>query len=595
MKPIENAGNLYREIKKRGLHLRKENGRDNALLKELSAKLGCQQDRLQSFLDNSDLTAEEFLKVFLQVAEPFARMFEEIWQFLSEHFAPKAKETVAIRFGFPDSNERCSIDLEQFRRYVETEKRVLAPIKTRIWPFEALEGLFDVGRTLTPPRNHKMWRLYERQGPYNPGKPYQLPTVIVGSHPFDKIVQEVWSVFQQIIDEYALEQERPEKARHLPELSQQDEGAEARASLQGAASLLTDLLPTWFYILTKCSDFDDVSKDRAYRQYNSQIRELLQSGTSLAQVPLLEALDILDLPFWRHRWHTYEVWATVLTLRSLQDYKYKLNLRAENGYIPLDGYSPAIVADLGARDYSSACVAVQVETPFREGRRRSIKPDLRICFANPNSPDHTAGVVEFKQRWRISNKELTEMATAYAKGCPRSGGVLILNYDISGIPTSLPNNCHLLEGVQPLGKNAILTFKERLSKMLRDAHLEPAHEDTIVLLDVSSSMGDKYRNERVQHALRSLLRIPWVEILRFNNGLVQGGDLDPLSAQNLATSGGTELGRALSDIEHLFGVPSRLLIVTDGEHDHPTKMLRRVPHVRECSPSEIEENISWLR
>lgn len=593
MKPIETAGNLYREIKKRGLHLRERNGRDNALLQELTTELGCQDTRLQRFLDASDLSAETFLRAFLKLTAPFASMFQEIWYYLNQQRAPKATETIYVRFGFEDSDGQCSVDLEQFRRYVETTERVLAPVMTQLWPFDALHGLFSVGRKLLEGRRDPTWRLRDGYGRYEPGKPYDLPIVRSSGHPLDDVIKSVRNVFQQIIDSYAVERQQREFARRLPEIIEDTEESRNQPSLEQSAFLLTDLLPTWLYILARCSNIDISAKDAAFQEYEKSVKPFLVSGKGVAQVHLQAALDVLDLPFWRHRWHTYEVWATVLTLRSLQEYKPAL--RIEAGHVALDGYSAAIVADLKARECPSACVAVQVETPFKKGKRKAIKPDLRVCFADPNSTDNTAGVVEFKQRRRIDGKALAEMAFAYSNGCPNSGGVVILNYDRTTTPVSLPPGSYLVEGVHPLNRDSIDLFQQRLSHILEAASLSPMKEETTVLLDVSSSMGYSYEDTRVQSFLRALLAIPWVRILRFNNGLIKGGDLDEATAQSLTTSGGTQLGWALSDIESLFGLPDKLLIVTDGEHDHPTDILSRIPKVKECLPKEIGENVDWLR
>lgn len=593
MKPIETAGALYREIKKRGLHLRPRNGRDNALLEELKSKLGCQDSRLQRFLDSSDLSAEAFLRVFLQLAAPFACMFREIWDYLNQQRALKATETISVRFGFEDSDDRCSVDLEQFRRHVQTTERVLVRVATELWPFNALHGLFEVGRKLVDGGREPTWRLYDEHGCYEPGKPYDLPIVRSTGHPLDEVIKSVRDVFQQIIDGYATEREHRECARRLPEVREDTEQSCDRPSLQRSAFLLTDLLPMWFYILARWTDIEISAKDAALQEYGKSVKPFLASGKGFAQVPLLAALDVLDLPFWRHRWHTYEVWASVLTLRSLQDYKPAL--RIEKGHLPLDGYSAAIVADLKAREHPSACVAVQVETPFKKGKRKAIKPDLRVCIADPTASDNTAGVVEFKQQWRIDAKTLAEMAFAYSYGCPNSRGVVILNYDRTDTPVSLPPRSYLIEGVQSLNRGSIDLFQRRLSDILQTAGLDPMNEETTVLLDVSSSMGDSYQDTDVQRFLRALLAMPWVRILRFNNGLLEGGDLDVATAQSLTTTGGTQLGRALSDIESLFGMPNKLLIVTDGEHDNPRDILSRIPKVRECLPKEIGEIMDWLR
>ncbi len=365
-----------------------ENGRDNALLRELGSKLGCPDTRLQRFLDGSDLSAEAFLRVFLQLAAPFSRMFQEVWDYLSREVAPKATETISIRFGFPDAEKQCSIDLEQFRRYVETSERVIAAVTTRLWPYKALHGLFDVSRKLSDMRQEATWRLYDQKGRYEPGKPYDLPTVSCSGHPFDEVVQSVRSVFQYIIDGYVAERNQKENIRTLPEIQEDETANQERPSLRQPAYLLTDLLPTWYYIFARCRDFPPSSKNAALQEYERAVRPFLTAGTGTAEVPLLAALDILDLPFWRHRWHTYEVWATVLTLRTLDDFT--PSLRVNRGYCPIDGYSAAIIADLTARDRHSACVAVQVETPFQQGRRKAIKPDLRVSSGDPLCEEHTA-------------------------------------------------------------------------------------------------------------------------------------------------------------------------------------------------------------
>jgi len=593
VRPIETAGDLYREIKRRGLHLRDKNGRDNALLRELGSKIGCPNTRLQRFLDASDLSAEAFLRVFLNLAAPFARMFQEIWDYLNREVAPRATETISVRFGFEGTKEQCSIDLEQFRRYVETSQHVIASVTTRLWPSEALHGLFSVGRTLLETERAFTWRSNDKYARYEPGKPYDLPIVSSSGHPFDEVVKSVRSVFQDIIDGYADEQSQRNSIRRLPEVREDEPTGTDRPSLQQPAYLLTDLLPSWYPILIRCGDFSTSAKNAALREYERSVKPSLEVGTGTAEVPLLQALDILDLPFWRHRWHTYEVWATILTLRALDDYKPAL--LTNHGYCPIDGYSAATVADLTARDRPMACVAVQVETPFRQGRRKAIKPDLRVCSGEPLSIENTAGVVEFKQRSRIDTNALAEMGVAYHKGCPNSGGVLILNYDTTGTFVSLPPQCHLIEGVEPLNRSAIDVFRQRLSEILLTAGLEPIKEAITVLLDVSSSMGNSYQDGEVQGFLRALLSMRRVRILRFNNGLIEGGDLDATTIEVLRTSGGTELGRALSDIESLFGLPDKLLVVTDGGHDHPTDALSRISDVRECQPKEIGMHLDWLK
>lgn len=589
VKPFETAAELYREIKRRGLHLRKDYGRDNFLLEQLCAELGCSGGRLQKFLDKSNLSAEDFLRTFLKIAEPFAHMFAEIWKYLGGKCAPDAGETISVRFGFPEHEQHSEVDFEAFRRYVRSTEEVIASIRMTRWPREALLKLFELGKILLSKWPNYSFRDYQR---YNPGQPYAMPQVPAGLHEFDTILRRIRDLFQRIIDDYAAQQEDLQARRRLPELRDSVDEDREKGNLRNAAYLLTDLLPMWTYILRDTGAVPTPCKESAHSYYLREIKPALTSGTGLGRVPLLRALDILDLPFWRHRWHTYEIWGTILTLQALE--QYKPSLRIVDGRIPLDGYQAEIVADLRTRGYEGACVALQVQTPFHRPPRKAIKPDLRICFSQTFAPDQTAAIVEFKQRLRLTSRSIKEVASAYRDGSPRIGGVLVLNYDISRVAPQLAPDCFLLQGLHPGNANNIKAFRDCLLRALESVGLSPETSNVVVLLDVSGSMGHRYDPPEVQEALRSLLSTQWLKMLRFNNGLVPGGDLDEATCRAMRTSGGTELGRALDEMERVYGLPEKLLVVTDGQHDHPNERLARILDVRECAPSDLADCIPWI-
>jgi hypothetical protein len=589
MKTIETASELYREIKNRGLHLRRQNGRDNVLLDELILKLHCPNKRLQSFLDSSGISAEDFLKVFLETTEPFAKMFIEIWEYLHLNCASKAFETVSIRFGFSDRNDKCTINLEQFRRYVETGKKIISPVRYRIWPLEALNQLFKLGVILSPD-NNSLRKYYENVGRYRPGKPYKLPKIATGSHQFDQILNNIQGIFQKIIDEYTRIKE--EDNHNIPELQDSNKENEDLIALKQAAYLLTDLLPQWYGIFVVYPSIAQELKDEGYKYFKKNIEPILKSESTLRLVPLLEALDILDLPFWRHRWHTYEIWAGVLTLKTIDDFQPELVV--VDGHLPLDGYSGAIIAYLKSANFEKACVAVQVQTDFIRGKRKAIKPDLRICFSDDLLPDQTAVVVEFKQRTNLDRNYLEVLFKDYSDGTPNNRGVTILNYDITRVRATLPPNCFLFEGIQPCNLGIIEDFTICMREIMKRTGIAPVLNN-ILLLDVSISMGGSYESKIVQQALRTASKMKRIKILRFNNGLVAGGDLDESDLLSLTTSGGTELGKAIKDIERMFGLPDKILIVTDGGHEKPKEILSQIPFVKECLPEELENDLIWLR
>jgi hypothetical protein len=586
MEILENASHFYRAIKRRGLDLRAE-GRDRPLLAKLAESLSCPDLNLQAYLDNHPkISAEVFLQKFLALAEPFARMFEEIWQYLAEHVAPVANETISVRFGFDPARPR-AVDLEAFRRYVETTRTIIAAVQLTTWPRPALNRLFELGKIFDRLETDPIVAQRLANEPtsyYHPGEPYSLGNLPSNQVP---LVQRVHRLFQQIIDSSAQIGDE-NKDRQLPALSQTPLNDESIAALQHAASLLTDLLPRWKIIF---AGVDRISKEEAAaadRFYAGEIEPLLGKKIGEAEVALREALDILDLPFWRERWHTYEIWASVLTLRTLSEYGPRL--RIKNGRVPLDGYSSEIIADLTGAADRPGCVALQAVTTLAG---RDIKPDLRICVTETVKAENTLAIVEFKQRESMTRAHAEEVAAKYRAGAPNAGGVILANYDEPAIAPRLPESCILLQGVEPRSRDRIAEFERTLLELLARAGFPPERRSRVLLLDVSGSMGDSYASPQVQAALQSLLRNRTLKVYCFNDGLVAGGDLKTPEASSLHGRGGTELGLALSQLEKRVGRIDRLLLISDGGHDHPPR-LESIAEMRECRPDEIHASTAWL-
>lgn len=585
---LETAADFYRALKKRGLHLRKNNGRDNFLLSQLASKVGCPNLSLQKFLDRNIITAEEFLLHFIDIAQPFALMFKEIWQFLSENCAPKTQENISVRFGFKYDKRNIKVDLETFRRYIQSSEEILGMLKINSWGREAAHKLFELARILEQDLNN-MPSDYER---YNPGRTFNLPQISIIIHDLDRVVQEIRQLFQKIIYDYARHCESDSLSRNLPELSIQDNVINESNNLRDWAFLLTDLLPKWYNIFQYLDYIGSQTKEEALSFFKKEIKPLIGQEIREGRGPLLKALDILDLPFWRHRWHTYEIWASILTLKSLKNYS--PNPVIVDNSIPIDGYKSAIIAYLTAKEMETPCAAIQVQTKLSFFGRKGIKPDLRLYYSDNLTAEQTALIIEFKQRAFLKPKYVNDLCKIYQKGCPNAGGVIILNYDETGTKTNLPFKCQLIEGVYPDNNECIEKYYSTISDMLKSVGFIPDLTYTVVLLDVSGSMGRLYDSKIVQDALHFIILNRNIKIYRFNNGLVPGGDLDETECQQIETGGGTQLGKAIDDLEAYFGLPEKLLIVTDGKHDRPGEKLSRIPDILECEPSELPEYLDWL-
>jgi len=456
-------------------------------------------------------------------------------------------------------------------------------VDTTQWEFESLSALFEIPRIL----GAKYRSDAQPKRPYSPDEEPAMVWIDPPRDEFERFVSAVHKAFQGVADayyEHRLSRER------LAELSTPDSEGEG---LRTSAILLTDLLPMWNVVFRDMGRFDPSRRRAALEYFHNEIEPRLETSRQSHEVRVEVALDILDLPFWRDRWQTYEMWASLKVLEIIADFDPYLVV--SDGRIVLDSTQAGIAARLRCRGFPSACAIVQLQTPYHAGKRQAIKPDLSLCFDDSMTKESRAVVLEYKQRAALDRSHAEEVGESYLRGSPRCSRVLMLNYDETGITPDLPPSVELLEGVQPMNPAAIGRLRASLRQALDDAGLAPEGRDMVVLLDVSSSMGSAYASRPVSEALVELTRIPGIRILRFNDGLVAGGDLAKEQLESLSTGGGTDLKRALTQIEALYGArPTALLLVTDGGYESPGKALSQIDDVLECSPDRLADGIEWL-
>lgn len=566
---FELADELYAEMRRRGFQIRNgsKDGRDNGLFEKLCLLLNCNDDQLATRLREHLVSAKDFLIAFIRVAEPFSRMFQEIWHYLSSHAAPKAEEQLSIRFGLPEDGSSEELDLENFRRYMERWEsfRQLATIS--VWDHYAVKELFELGAIL---RENLPWST-DIIG-YYMGQSLDLAEVQTSGHQMTDVVSGIRDLFQEIIDEYA-------KLGDQAELADQE--------LKAKAQLLTDLLPGWSQIFNNLSAIPTSDLDQALSYFKSLIEPLLSKREkSIAQLVRF-ATDILDLPFWKYRWHTYEIWCTVASLKALAKLKPIPIVNA--GRIALDGYSTTIVAEFANAQYKDACAIIQEQTPISIGDKKAMKPDLRICYDKAlGNIDNTAGMIEFKQRHSIEKSHVEEVAVRYTKGAPRSVGLIITNYDEAGLQPLLPASAIYLEGFQPCNPTVVAEFTRRLSDIVSKAGLLKSPD--VLLIDISSSMGNAYKDPLIISAIESCLQSNDVEVYCFNEKLFLG------SAQNfleLKTYGSTDLLAAWHELQQVSPEIGKLLIVSDGDYVLPDDLTEKLM-LRECTPDELPAKVAWL-
>ncbi len=579
--PIGTAHGLHGELSRRGLELRpeEEGGRDDLLQAELAARLNLPGKGFLEALGKSTRSAEDYLHDLLGIAAPFARMFQEIWQYLALHLAPDVEERISIRFGSGD--RRTDVDLQQFRVWADHAFMMARLVSMISWPLEALRELLQLSNILHP----FVW-FHAHQHTHR-GVRSELPLIDErGTN--DGLAPIVRAVLREMADHV-----RENSARGIPASSPDiSSGIPGREDGELAGLLLEDLLPAWHEILEQWHVIPDRAREAAREYYEEKIAPALRAPKAARPALCQEALALLDLPFWKHRWHTYEIWLSVKALEALKDFG--VRLRIIDGWLPLDGSAYAVMALLGANE--RAFVHVRPRTGLSAPHDRDVSPDLRISTDDPATNGGTVCIVGYGQRRALDAKRILQLFTGYAADCGHGGGVIMASYgDLPPDLPPLPDNCRLVPNVRPGEKAQVKAFQEAVHQAARRGGLIPnLPRKRFVLLDVSSSMAALYGSAAAQRGLQRAAGLEGIHLFRFNDGLVEGGGGPASSA--VTTGGGTQLGEALRQLyaDERFGVPDRLLIVTDGGHDDPRAELSRVDTFRQCRPDDLESELVWL-
>jgi hypothetical protein len=350
---------------------------------------------------------------------------------------------------------------------------------------------------------------------------------------------------------------------------------------------MTDFYPYLHKILPQLGDIPADRKDRALATYRHSVEPYMKAVAR--PINQKEPLEILNLPFWKERWHTYEIWATVTTIKGLSHYCPRLEVI--DGHIAIDGQSAGVIARLTATGKATSCVVVQMQTRFNRPRRKAIRPDLSICADETLRAASRLVVVEFKQRLLLSLAHVTDVGNAYIAGSPNASGVIFLNYDSNLTQeeyTKLPEGVFLFEHLRPDAEECEARFREKLLELLAEAGLHPVKPVT-VLLDISSSMNDVYTDSSIQENLRILLGLPRVRVFRFSDCVV-GSDLKPGEETRIVTRGSTSLATAIEELRAKGILQDDLVVVSDGAFETELR-----GQVRCFKPEELSNLIKWIR
>jgi len=566
-KLILDAVSLWDEICKRGLEPGRE-GRDSALLDELKLRLKLGKGDIRKQLKR--VKVEEFVYAFFGIVEPFAKMYADVYSFMQQYNARRARENMLVKFDFSFQGGKLGFDIDKFKESYEVLHRIRKP--KNIWTPDDLSKLFKLIKIIKEGLKNRRPVHYDD---YRRGVNYKLPDVPYFRGSLYEILREVRDVVQSFI-----------------ELVDSEPSLDSGHTYEKIYYILTDLVPSLQEVLLQdagtLANIDSNKVKEAVDYFEKEIHSKLQSTTSDETVK--ELLEVLNLPFWKYRWYLYEVWATMHTIDAFKDFDVSFNVDS-SGTLAVERGKTTEIATIKT-DKGELKFVAQLETPVTgiQGRK-SIKPDLRVCREPIKNPSNTLLLVELKQRKKVTQKYLSEIIEVYEKGCPSSAKNYFLNYD------RLPPRCYalatgrrsqLIGDFNPSRPELIRSYKEDIVQQLVALGYWPEKRFDAILFDISSSMSGMYDSAEVQEAIKKLLENNRGSLVfLFNTQLFRLEEDPQVIIESLKnTRGGTELEPCLQTLLVNFKDVKRILVITDGQYGEAPSLSNF--EVVQCLPTPQE-------
>lgn len=285
---------------------------------------------------------------------------------------------------------------------------------------------------------------------------------------------------------------------------------------------------------------------------------------------LNQIIDSVIMPYWKHRWRLYEIWALVFTMKQSPNMTKAVPLLVprlgESGaydwLIPHGDAKHPVGEILGPR--SKLEVWFQRKTPHLAGKGH-IEPDIRLMKPSPSDED--VFILELKDRHNGPISHVREVAQKYSSGSSAKW-ICIANYssfrsnDIRGKLTTWEfgnKTVFLADQFKP--DNVYFEVIQALQQSIRDALSYQSRYDLIA--DVSGSVG----GFDVRAQLLNLVSEKGKphHFYSFSDRLapVDGTVMD----FNISIGGGTDLRSALSEyLSHEFdNQVTDVVIVTDQD------------------------------
>jgi hypothetical protein len=281
---------------------------------------------------------------------------------------------------------------------------------------------------------------------------------------------------------------------------------------------------------------------------------------------LVDVVDRVLLPFWRHRWRLVEVWSILWTIDTIPEACRPVPVLAGRDdspgtfswILPGGAATQPVAVTEGARRALS--VWFQLATPLSVGdaayyKQDHIEPDVRVRDNSAPMPRDVV-VVELKDRYLAAGSAEKRVGRMYAT--TGANVVCVANYSPFRSRTLRgnlytesigPSTIYLVDGFKPGSVPPALT--EAIRHAIADDPID-------VLVDVSDSMD----GSRLAVTLGKLPTIPESRWFRWAANFEEAEDREAASSAPL--HGATDLRQAVTAYEGLGTARAAIIVTDDG-------------------------------
>ena len=396
---------------------------DEELKNTIARSLNLTPDRIEDELQEKSIPVERLLTVFLEALKPFSQMMGDLLRAYESAGAKSNNNNIMIEFDFDSVPKQYG--LEAFRNYVSIVQE-RANVKTKLrspWLLLQYLGRFDNG-----PLNRKKNSSYPIEirkwlDAYNNDiLPEHLPSFL--KIRYNKGLSDIVSIVEESLQRYRAEYD-PSKGLHK---SMRIAGDKYDTKFWWAES--DHWLGRFVEIFYEITSYYRNSLKGISESETAYYESILHNPDVVEVVTEKEKYDaiceILDMPFWKHRYEMYSAWVFTCIVDSVTDLGISYNVVDS---VLQFKFSGALLATLSVFDVQFEIWAekrFEADNLTGEGRKKHIQPDYSIIQRGSES-DVSCVLIECKQYKRPNNKNFADAINDYAKACS-DAKVFLVNY-----------------------------------------------------------------------------------------------------------------------------------------------------------------------